>query len=209
MALSIRYTLSIKRADTSSVRETVRELLDYSRSLPVLQHSKLIELIGTQCHYRCRDSRHASLLATAPLLVDRDAVLHRVQPDHIIAFTALPGLGCEHLHIGLATYPGVNAVTARSSTDNGTWFWQGFCKTSNAAAGELGGVSNFLRCHLSVTRILDRASQLGISVSVEDDGGFWDNRNLTELALHVTSLNSHVKTVLSEIEQQFLLRESD
>jgi len=53
-----------------------------------------------------------------------------------------------------------------------TWRMRDFCKTQYASDPNYGGVPNFLRCHLGVIRMLDYAKELGIEVSIDDEGHF-------------------------------------
>jgi hypothetical protein len=57
------------------------------------------------------------------------------------------------------------------------WSWRSFCKTQYASNPQLGGVQGFLRCHLSVIRLLDAAQELGILGEVNDEGGYWERRD--------------------------------
>src|SRR5262249_2710819 len=36
------------------------------------------------------------------------------------------------------------------------WQWRSFCKTQYASDPQVGGIPNFLRCHISVVTLLDR-----------------------------------------------------
>lgn len=55
---------------------------------------------------------------------------------------------------------------------NGSWQFSTFCKTQYASDPKCGGIGNFLRCHLSVVRILEYAQELGIEVKIDDEGHF-------------------------------------
>jgi hypothetical protein len=44
---------------------------------------------------------------------------------------------------------------------------------------------NFLRAHLSVCSILEKAQALGLQVHVSDEGHFWDKRDVKALAQEV------------------------
>ncbi len=70
------------------------------------------------------------------------------------------------------------------------WFWGSFCKTQYASNPEHGGVPHFLRCHLAVVKLLDRAKELGILESVSDEGDYWEDRDVESLARHVGEWNS-------------------
>ena len=48
-----------------------------------------------------------------------------------------------------------------------------------------GGTSNFLRAHLAVCAILEKAEKLGFKVNVSDEGDFWTKRDVKALAEEV------------------------
>lgn len=53
------------------------------------------------------------------------------------------------------------------------WRWSSFCKTQYASNDEYGGVPNFLKCHISVITLLERAAKLpGLKVKIEDEGKY-------------------------------------
>jgi hypothetical protein len=53
-------------------------------------------------------------------------------------------------------------------------------------------VANFLRCHLTVIAMLDRARQLGCLEEVDDEGGFWEKRDLPALVREIGSWNEMI-----------------
>ena len=53
-----------------------------------------------------------------------------------------------------------------------------------------GDVENFLRAHLSVTRLLDHARELGILHDVSDEGGYWQRRDVRALVEEVSQWNA-------------------
>ena len=66
--------------------------------------------------------------------------------------------------------------------ESGTW--GSFCKTQYANDSE-GGLPNFLRAHLSVCSISEKAGELGFKVKVHDEGDFWTKRDVKALAEEV------------------------
>ena len=63
-----------------------------------------------------------------------------------------------------------------------TGTWGSFCKTQYANSPKCGGLPNFLRAHLSVCSILEKAGHLGFKVNVSDEGDFWTKRDVKALA---------------------------
>ena len=66
-----------------------------------------------------------------------------------------------------------------------TGTWGSFCKTQYANSPAEGGISNFLRAHLSVCSILEKAQKLGFKVKVSDEGNFWKKRDVKALVQEV------------------------
>ena len=98
----------------------------------------------------------------------------------------------------------------RIETDEGTlrtglsgWMWQSFCKTQFASNPDVGGMANFVRCHLAVIRLLDRAKALGILESVNDEGGFWDNRDVKALVETVGQWNAQLAGLVGQFKDRF------
>ena len=60
--------------------------------------------------------------------------------------------------------------------------WSSFCKTVYASNPQYGGWENFQRTDLSVLAVLEHMQQIGFTVSVDDEGDFWQSRDLVELA---------------------------
>jgi len=113
-----------------------------------------------------------------------------VLPRRLMAFDTWPGEGCEAANFGLCQYPPV-IKTSEGPLRTGLtgWRWSSFCKTQYASNPKCGGVPNFLRCHLSVIAMLDRAKELGCLDEVSDEGGFWQKRSLSALVQEIGSWN--------------------
>jgi hypothetical protein len=60
-----------------------------------------------------------------------------------------------------------------------TGTWDSFCKTQFATEF---GLPNFLRAHMTVCAILEKAQDLGFKVAVNDESGFWTKRDVKALA---------------------------
>ena len=63
--------------------------------------------------------------------------------------------------------------------------WRSFCKTQYANDPRVGGMPNFLRAHIAVCAILEKAEDLGFIVHVSDEGNFWTKRDIKALAQEV------------------------
>ena len=94
-----------------------------------------------------------------------------IDPEHFIAFDTYPAEGSETAGFGLCKYPGRDG-----------WHWHTFCKTQYASSPDCGGINNFLRAHLAVIALFDKARELGAVVEVSDEGDYWDDRDVKALA---------------------------
>jgi hypothetical protein len=126
-----------------------------------------------------------------------------VSPSHVIAFATSPGAGCEDANFGLCRYPGIIDVDGRRiRTGLRGWSWQSFCKTQYASNAECGGVENFLRCHLSLIRLLDHAANLGVLDEVSDEGDFWEKRDAEALVKEVGQWNQQLAGFVGKLKDQ-------
>lgn len=201
MGLTIHYSLESKTRSVRQVRSIVEQLRQRAMDLPFKSVGDIVELKGDQCNFEKmpHDDPHRWLLIQAsqyiPFQVDGGYESYAtVSPSHVIAFEAWPGEGCEPANIGLCRYPGVIEVEEgkRRRTGLAGWSWQSFCKTQYASDPNCGGVENFLRCHLSVVRLLDHAKSLGVLADVSDEGEYWDKRDVKALAEEVGEWNVHL-----------------
>ena len=116
-----------------------------------------------------------------------------VMPSRLIGFDTWPGEGCEPSNYGLCQYPQkINTDHGPLKTGLSGWHWSSFCKTQYSSNPQCGGVPNFLRCHLTVIAMLDRAKQLGCLEEVSDESGFWERRDLQALVKEIGSWNEWI-----------------
>jgi len=197
MGLTIHYSLKAKGSEVNA-RNLVHALHQTAQDLPFEDVSEVVQLSGEQSDTdkRSQDDPSSWLLTHAGQSIEGEkqndgwTPLYRVRPHHLIAFTTSPGQGCESASFGLCKYPPViETRDGRMKTKLSGWCWSNFCKTEYASNPRCGGVTNFLRCHLSVIAVLDRAKQLGCLEEVDDEGGFWTKRDLPALVQEIGSLN--------------------
>jgi hypothetical protein len=216
MGLTIHYRLHSDTRSIQKARELAAELRSRARDLPFEKVDELIELSGSECDYQqCeQDHSHSWLLIQAQEHVDhplKSGYSYTVAPTHVLAFSTWPGKGCEEANFGLCRFPETIEIDDPKQrgqhriipTRLGGWHWGSFCKTQYASNGECGGVTNFLRCHLSVIRLLDHASELGILQSVSDEGGFWEKRDLAALAHEVGDWNTMIAGLAGQLKDLF------
>ncbi len=211
MGLTIHYSLRSRARKPERVREQLIQLRERALDLPFKEVGDLVEFTGPDCDFeRCdRENPDRWLLIQSSQYVNHPR--HReysytVIPTHVLAFSTWPGEGCEQANIGFCRYPETIDIhdpvapscdythgrPHRISTRLRGWSWGSFCKTQYASNPEHGGVPHFLRCHLAVVKLLDRAKELGILEHVSDEGDYWEERNLEALAGHVGEWNSMI-----------------
>jgi len=209
MGLTIHYDLHSDTRSPKQARRLVEQLRTRAMDLPFKEVGEVVELSGDACDFQNYDRHHPLrwLLIQAGQLVVRDDMHYRVTPKHIIAFSTDAGEGCEQANFGLGVYPLRISVedprTGRGSmlrTALKGWSWSSFCKTQYASRH---GIENFLRCHLSVIKMLDHAAKLGILGSVKDEGGFWDKRDVKALAQEVGEWNEMMAGLVGQLKDEF------
>jgi hypothetical protein len=216
MGLTIHYHLRSNTRSPKKARELVARLRGRALDLPFERVDDLIELSGAACDFNQYDRQHPNrwLLIQAGQYVDHPRDKHysySVNPTHIIAFSTWPGEGCEEANFGLCLYPTSievddpthRRIKEKIRTGLGGWFWGSFCKTQYSSNPECGGVSHFLRCHLSVIRMLDCAKELGILEHVSDEGNYWQKRDAEALAREVGEWNNMIAREFGKFRDLF------
>ena len=212
MGLTIHYQLQSTARSAKEARERLERLRQQALDLPMKEVGELVELSGPACDYQQYDREHPLrwLLVQAGQYVDdpQGSSSYHVAPRHLIAFSTWPGEGCEQANFGLCRYPAVIEVADRDrsgrkrrlSTRLRGWSWSSFCKTQYASDPSCGGVEHFLRCHLGVVRLLDRARELDLLGEVSDEGGYWQQRDVRQLAEQVGEWNAMIAAVAGGIK---------
>ena len=198
MGLTIHYELAAT-GDDEHARTLIDQLRQAALDLPFQHVGEIVEFTGRQCDYnkRADDDPSRWLLIQAGTFialpvtpaeqlrgVRRDL---EVVPQQIIAFETEPGDGCEQANFGLCRFPShlSHPQLGMVETKLTGWSWRSFCKTHYASDPRLGGLPNFLRCHLGVVAVLDEAQRLGVLANVDDEGDFWDTRSLDRLSKEI------------------------
>lgn len=207
MGLTINYDFELPNRRITDARQAVKDLRDAALDLPFQEVSEIIELkegdiesdeliFWTRWWYR----RQLSPTTWTSFPID---------PTHVIAFIVDPGDGCDSMIVGLCLYPRTvirDGKRLRTKAPKG-WYYKGFCKTQYASNPEYGGTSNFLSCHLSAIHLLDTAKKIGkksgLTVSVRDEGEYWENRDVQKLAKEVGEWNELVASVARQLQEKF------
>lgn len=204
MGLTIHYSLKCQSSEAHA-QKLVQALRQAAQDLPFKEVGEIIEVSGEQCGFerRGQDDPLRWLLVQAGKNVElpvsaadkREGFSRsmRVQPERLIAFGTWPGEGSEEANFGLCKFPGtVHTEAGPLATNLSGWRWGSFCKTQYASNPACGGVQNFLRCHLSIVALLDKAKELGCLDHVNDEGEYWESRNLPALVEQIGSWNQMI-----------------
>jgi len=205
MGLTIHYSLKAGGSE-SKARKLVHLLHQAAQDLPFTSVGEVVDLKGALADERLCPPGHplTNLLfgGCEWLEYDRRSIgpdsftcrTAQIHPKHLIGFQTLLGEGCESGRFGLCRYPAFVEVglSRRIRTGLGGWRWKSFCKTQYASNPKCGGVENFLRCHLSVVALLDKAKAVGFDVEVDDEGGFWSKRSVPDLVREVGTCNEDI-----------------
>ena len=212
MGLTVHYRLHSDTRSATEARRLVEELRKRALDLPFVEVGQVVELKGDACDYekRGRDDPNRWMLIQAGQYVERENIHYHVEAKHVIAFSADPGEGCEQANFGVCLYPAVLAIQdprtghpRRLRTELKGWCWSSFCKTQYASGAQYGGVPNFLRCHLTVIRLLDHVKQFGILASVSDEGDYWEKRDIKALAQEVGEWNEGMAGLVGKLKDLF------
>lgn len=203
MGLTIHYALHAKIQTPEQARNVINQLRSRALEVPFKEVGEVVELAGRECDpgERDRDDSPRWLRMQARQLVVVGERYDLIQPEGLVAFSAWPGEGCEQANFGLGLYPKtVERDGKRLATGLTGWSWKSFCKTQYSSDPALGGVEHFLRCHLSVIRLLDHARALGILEEVKDEGSYWDNRDVRSLVEEVGQWNEQIAGLVGKMK---------
>ncbi len=205
MGLTVHYKFKADITEKKA-REQVEVLRQRALDLPFKEVGELVELQDKNCDHRQdeKDDRNAWLKIQGGAWVELgDGRSTSVAAKQIIGFTAWPGEGCESAEIGLAKYPQTIRIDGKvfkvEQAESG-WSWGAFCKTQYASDPRCGGVKNFLRCHVTLIKLLDAAKELGILDEVHDEGGYWEKRDIEALAKEIGEWNQMLAAFAGQLQ---------
>ena len=204
MGLTIHHDSKSNATSPGQARQLVEQLRQAALDLAMLEVGGLVECSGPGCDFRnaAADSLH-QLLVQVPRSVRVGQAYHFAVPTRLFAFSTRPGKGCEVANFGLAAYPEtIETERGELATGLSGWSWQSFCKTQYASNPDLGGIANFVRCHVTVVRLLDRAKAMGILESVKDESHFWETRDIQALVETVGRWNCEIAALVGQWKDQ-------
>ncbi len=192
MGLTIHYQFSLKNATIAEAREKIIALRNIALKLPFAIIDELVELKEDDFRNENADDPYGFLKIIASKITEVDDDTYSSEnATYIISFDTVPGQGSEVAIFGLATYSEVKDIN--------DWSWSSFCKTQYASNPEYGDLENFLKCHLTIVKLLDAACKLGINCEITDEGGYWENRDVEELVTVLRKYNRLVAGFTGEM----------
>ncbi len=198
MGLTIYYHLSTSLSDPAGVMKLVEALRSFALDLPLEWVGEVQELRGEEADEAIEPDRRWMKIVCSDFIAGQ-----RIRPAHAIAFSTLPGQGCESAHFGFSSYPAFvdpgpgSGRKQKIATRLEGWRWSSFCKTQYASDPRYGGIENFLRCHLCVVRLLDFARKTGlVTVEARDDGEYWESRDRGRLIQKAAEWNETVAALV-------------
>lgn len=187
--ISIHYNLALPEGTPlDTVADTINSLRQLALLLPVVEVTQVMILTTERIR-----SMDADPDASAPFQLrrtvsgpdprDPDSVLPNdlitVWPERVLAVGVQPVSDGQPLHLLLGTYPAMvrDAYGHDVPTDLPGWQGQGVWTWRD----EHGHDPDVVLSHLMVIALLEAARQLGLSVTVSDDSGFWRSRRLSSI----------------------------
>lgn len=200
MGLTIHFDLKTDLKNPQDVRQLVEAIRQHALDLPFKEVDEVKEFKGQETGYEDKNDPDRWLkIQSSAHLVEGES-FHSVPPKHIIALSTWPGEGCEAANFGFCLYPAHIKLPSgrRMATKKSGWCWNSFCKTQYASDPKCGGIENFVRCHLCIVKMLDFIKKTGLATAeVEDEGGYWENRNLEALVKEIGQWNEFVAGAIS------------
>ena len=181
MGLTIHYSFDLGDGDHVLALGNVQNLRRRALDLPFERVDQIQHFVGAKCipdRDRLRWFGHVN--------ADDDSDHPLARPEEIIAFSTMPGKGCESAEFGFRRA-------------GGEYSWQAFCKTEYMAGDGL----SFLRCHLSIIAMLDHAQELGLLRWVDDESGYWERRDWVDLLLRYRGCEMKPEELLAVSDQLF------
>jgi hypothetical protein len=178
MGLTINYTLLLgRRLPGAVIRELVECAALYARKIGCAEVGAVLPVAadtpGTFWHvqYERQGERYVcSIPAKRGWVVE-----------------VWPGEGCESALFGLCQYPCTIPLPYPVPTGAGSgWVLNNYCTTQYASEH---GWEHFLRCHKMILSILKFWRQMGVTVEVNDEGGYWETGSEKKLRATLQGYN--------------------
>ena len=115
MGLTISYGFDLGSNSIELAREKIHALHQAAINLPFEKVSEVVELVGEPCRdeQNKMDELHRFLQLVAARGIEYENSYFVVDPVQWIAFSVLPGEGCEYANFGLALFPETTQIKLR------------------------------------------------------------------------------------------------
>jgi hypothetical protein len=186
MGLTIHYEVRVAKCDAAKAKALVRSMQRKARELA---RERKVEKVLPATSDLVELKRWAPLWLTRPDPSDPNTIRGiEVAPIEGRIFPVLIGKGCEPLWLGLCRYP---ATVRHEDHDVATglgrgWRFRSACKTQYAS---LQGWEHFHRCHTTIVGLLHAWTELGATVRIVDEGGWWPRRSDANLRRKLDEMN--------------------
>jgi hypothetical protein len=180
MGMQVWYELASTSDRLDDARAIIASLREQALELPFDRVSELLPV-------ESRPSGMSGIFAGGSIRVPHAIENNRwrilsVDPIDGVAFIVHAGERCESAAFGLARYPDtiyddVDGLYRPTDYARG-YQWHDGCKTQYAFRL---GREHFLRCHIALISLLDRANAMGLVTRVSDEGGYWEHRDVEAL----------------------------
>lgn len=199
MGLTIHYQIeAAQQIDAAEAQRIVKE----GRNIAGRMMLRLAFDAVAPLAWDHRSQKAATCYKTFPVAGRKGSFVEaEVWPLEGFVFRTLVGRDCEPLWLGLCRYPeAVETAAGRRKTRlGGRWCFSGFSKTQYAS---LHGWAHFLRCHRAIIELLAEWRQLGLSVRIMDEGGYWPRLSERVLRRNLDEMNGAVAAAAGAIKDQ-------
>ncbi len=186
MGITIHWDLKCKATTAATVRAKLERVRRASLKLPFKTVGEVEHLSTGTCAAGPdtpgidNDARWALILSRKH--VTTGSGYKEVAPLEVVRLPLWAGEGCESTNLTLARYSG-----------EAGWSGRGFTKTQYA--------THFVEAHLLVIAALDACRSAGIIREVEDEGGFWETRDMTTLAGNINASTDTISRVHEQLRR--------
>jgi hypothetical protein len=184
MGLTIHWNLRRPTNNSMTAKEIIEALRSKALDLPFKEVHDIVHLKGEDCDFN--NPKYSGPDNELRWFLIQCIEYAKKGPDRtpieVIGFSSWPAKGSEEANFFLARYSKYSKI----------WKGGSFCKTQYASDPQCGGAANFLRAHLSVVGVLDRAKELNIVERVSDEGEFWEKRDIKALMQEIGEWNAMI-----------------
>jgi hypothetical protein len=190
MGLTIYYKLSVEKELTvAGVRELAARVARYAQKIGCAETGPVERVTA--------DTPFTSLCVRTGR--EEDCCFGLVPAKRGWVVEVWPGEGCESATMGLCQY--LRRIPFRAGSVStgfaGGWLLKGACKTQYAAEH---GWEHFLLCHQRVVSVLEFWGELGVTVEVSDEGGYWQTRDEQKLRSVLTAYDGLMAAVAGQVK---------